>query len=249
MKESLFFFLFIFALTFHKCQIVMKAILSFFDFWSIFWLFFLFLFIFALTFDKCQIVMKAILSFLFFAFFLKVCWAPRCSFFRWAFCVRFCLCFLFFSGFFGFLATTEGGREGQRLMTADGGADYRGGKGLWQRTGGLFCVRFGFLFSFFFMKAILSLFENLMTADGGLITGAGKAYDSGRGVFLCAFLFVFSLLLGLLLLCCGVCCGVVVVWLLWLLCGCCGGCGGGCCGGCCGGLLWWLLWWLYFLKE
>ena len=38
-----------------------------------------------------------------------------------------------------------------------------------------------------------------MTADGGLITGAGKAYDSGRGGggFLCAFLFVFSLLFGL----------------------------------------------------
>ena len=47
--------------------------------------------------------------------------APRCSFFRWAFCVRFCLCFLFFSGFFGFLATTGGEREGQRLMAADGG--------------------------------------------------------------------------------------------------------------------------------
>ena len=31
------------------------------------------------------------------------CWAPCCSFFRRAFCVRFCLCFLFFSGFFGFL--------------------------------------------------------------------------------------------------------------------------------------------------
>ena len=30
-------------------------------------------------------------------------WAPRCSFFRRAFCVRFCLCFLFLSGFFGFL--------------------------------------------------------------------------------------------------------------------------------------------------
>ena len=26
-----------------------------------------------------------------------------------------------------------------------------------------------------------------MTADGKLITGAGKAYDSGRGGFLCAF--------------------------------------------------------------
>ena len=28
------------------------------------------------------------------------CWAPCCSFFRRAFCVRFCLCFLLFSGFF-----------------------------------------------------------------------------------------------------------------------------------------------------
>ena len=28
-----------------------------------------------------------------------------------------------------------------------------------------------------------------MTADGKLITGAGKAYDSGRGGFLCAFRF------------------------------------------------------------
>ena len=42
-----------------------------------------------------------------------------------------------------------------------------------------------------------------MTADGKLITGAGKAYDSGRGGFLCAFLFVFSLLFWLLLLFCG----------------------------------------------
>ena len=107
-------------------------------------MFLIFLFIFALTFHKCQIVKKAILSFLFFALFFKVCWAPRCSFFRWAFCVRFCLCFLFFSGFFGFLATTGGGGGGQRLMTADWGlitaageaydsgrgADYRGAKGL-----------------------------------------------------------------------------------------------------------------------
>ena len=66
-----FIFIFIFALTFHKCQIVMKAILSFFDFWTNFLLFFIFLFIFALTFHKCQIVMKAILSLLFFALFLK----------------------------------------------------------------------------------------------------------------------------------------------------------------------------------
>ena len=34
-----------------------------------------------------------------------------------------------------------------------------------------------------------------MAADGGLITGARKAYDSGRGGSLCAFFFVFSLLL------------------------------------------------------
>ena len=50
----------------------MKAILSFFDFWTIFCCFLIFLFIFALTFHKCQIVMKAFLSFLFFAFFFKV---------------------------------------------------------------------------------------------------------------------------------------------------------------------------------
>ena len=59
------FFLFIFALTFHKCQFVMKAILSFLIFGP-FLLFFIFLFIFALTFHKCQIVKKAFLSFLFF---------------------------------------------------------------------------------------------------------------------------------------------------------------------------------------
>ena len=74
-----------------------------------------------------------------------MCWAPRCSFSVGLFSVRFCLCFLFFSGIFGFLATTgEGGKEGQSLVTADGGlitaageaygsgrgADYRGGKGL-----------------------------------------------------------------------------------------------------------------------
>ena len=39
-----------------------------------------------------------------------------------------------------------------------------------------------FVFFSFFMKAILSFFEKLMTADGGLISGAGKAYDSGRGL-------------------------------------------------------------------
>ena len=45
------FFLFILALTFHKCQIVMKAFLSFFDFCP-FLKVFLILFIFALTFHK-----------------------------------------------------------------------------------------------------------------------------------------------------------------------------------------------------
>ena len=49
----------------------MKAILSFFDFWTIFLLFLIFLFISALTFHKCQIVKKAILSFLFFALFSR----------------------------------------------------------------------------------------------------------------------------------------------------------------------------------
>ena len=101
----------------------------------------------------------------------------------------------------------------------------------------------GFLCAFLFVFSLLfGLFwvpgdhggeegQRLMTADWGLITGAGKAYDSGRGGgSLCAFLFVFSLLFGLLLLLLLLCCGVVVVWLLcgccvvvvWLLCGCCG---------------------------
>ena len=35
-----FIFLFICALTIHKCQIVMRAILSFFDFWTIFVVFY-----------------------------------------------------------------------------------------------------------------------------------------------------------------------------------------------------------------
>ncbi len=136
----LFFILSIFALTFHKCQIVMKAILSFFDFWTIFLLFLIFLFIFALTFHKCQIVMKAILSFLFFALFFSVCWAPRCSFFRRAFFVRFCLCFLFLSGFFGFLF------------------------GSWSWAPRCSFFPSGFLcafrcFFFFFKKAILSFFD------------------------------------------------------------------------------------------
>ena len=42
---------------------IMKAILSFFDFWTIFCCCFYFSFHFSLTFHKCQIVMKAILSF------------------------------------------------------------------------------------------------------------------------------------------------------------------------------------------
>ena len=45
-------FLFIFALTFHKCQIVMKAILSFYDFWTIFLFFFLFSFHFCFDFPQ-----------------------------------------------------------------------------------------------------------------------------------------------------------------------------------------------------
>ena len=32
-----------------------------------------------------------------------------------------------------------------------------------------------------------------MTADGKLITGAGKGYDNGRGGFLCALRFFFFL--------------------------------------------------------
>ena len=31
-----------------------------------------------------------------------------------------------------------------------------------------------------------------MTADGTFITGAGKAYDSGRRGFLCAFRFFYE---------------------------------------------------------
>ena len=45
-------FLFIFALTFHKCQMVMKAILSFFDFWTIFVVFY---FSFHFCFDLPQV--------------------------------------------------------------------------------------------------------------------------------------------------------------------------------------------------
>ena len=151
-------FLCIFALTFHKCQIVMKAILSFFL--LIFWLFLIFLFIFALTFHKCHIVKKAILSFLFFALFLKVCWAPRCSFFRWAFCVRFCLCFLFFSGFVGFLATT--GRRGAEAYDSGRGADYRGGKAYDSGRG------------------LITGAGKAYDSGRGLITAAGEACDSGR---------------------------------------------------------------------
>ena len=127
------------------------------------------------------------------------CWAPCCSFFRRAFCVRFCLCFLFFSGFFGFLF----------------------GSGCWAPRCSLFPS--GFLCAFLFVFSLLFVLfwvpgdhggrggaeaydsglgahysgrERLMTADGGLITGAGKACDSGRGGFLCAFrcFFVFFFL-------------------------------------------------------
>ena len=38
-----------------------------------------------------------------------------------------------------------------------------------------------------------------MTADGKLITGAGKAYDSGRGGFLCvSVFFLFSFMKAIL---------------------------------------------------
>ena len=69
----------------------MKTILSFFDFCTVF------SFIFALTFHKCQMVKKACLFIFYFLAFFKS--GARCSFFRRALCVRFCLCFLFFSGF------------------------------------------------------------------------------------------------------------------------------------------------------
>ena len=92
-----FFFLFIFALTFHKCQIVKKAFLSFFFQKVLF-----FLFIFALTFHKCQFVKKAILSFLIFCLFLKVCWAPRCSFFPSGFLCAFLFVFSLLFGLFWF---------------------------------------------------------------------------------------------------------------------------------------------------
>ena len=75
------------------------------------------------------VVVKGIVSFSdFLRMFFKVCWAPRCSFFRWAFCVRFCLCFLFFSGFFGFLTNT--GRRGAEDCDSGLGAHYCGAKGL-----------------------------------------------------------------------------------------------------------------------
>ena len=64
--------------------------------------FFNFLFIFALTFHKCQIVERAFLSF-FLPFFFKVCWAPRCSFFRRTFLCAFL--FVFSSSFGLFLGS------------------------------------------------------------------------------------------------------------------------------------------------
>ena len=158
------FFLFIFALTFHKCQIVKKAFLFFFWPFSkcaflscVFWFRFRVKFLgcswfcvislgagrraalfsvglFVCVFCLCFLFFSCFFGFLFgsgcwapccssfrrrehffFCAFLFVisfkvgplfcvlffgsgCWAPCCSFFRRAFCVRFCLCFLFFSG-------------------------------------------------------------------------------------------------------------------------------------------------------
>ena len=111
-----FIFLFIFALTFHKCQIVKKAFLSFL--------------FFALFFKRCAGRRAALFSvgilcaflfvFLFFSDFFGFlfgsgCWAPCCSFFRRAFCVRFCLCFLFFSGFFWVPGDHGEGGGGERV--------------------------------------------------------------------------------------------------------------------------------------
>ena len=113
------------------------------------------------------------LCFLFFSGFLGFlfgsgCWAPRCSFFRRASCVRFCSCFLLFSGFFGFLF----------------------GYGCWapccfffRRA---FCVRFCLCFLFLsgfsgFLATTVGEGQRLITADWGLMTAAGEAYDSGRG--------------------------------------------------------------------
>ena len=115
-------------------------------------LFLIFLFIFALTFHKCQIVMKTFLSFLFLAFFIFCPFFLRCAGRRAApfsvglfVCVFVCV-FYSFRAFLGSWRPRGGGgrREGQRLMTADWGlitaageaydsgrgADYRGGRGL-----------------------------------------------------------------------------------------------------------------------
>ena len=117
-------FLFIFALTFHKCQIVMKAILSFFCFLDHF--FVVFYFSFHLCFDLPQV---------------SNCYESD-SFI-----------FLIFGPFFGcfFLFLFIFALTFHKCQIV-------------MRTGGL-----------------LQRPEKLMTADGGLITGAGKAYDSGRG--------------------------------------------------------------------
>ena len=70
-------------------------------------------------------------------------------------------------------------------------------------------MRFVFFFPFF-LKAIFSFFEKLMTADGG--------------AFCVRFCLCFLFFSGFCCCCCVVvvllllCCGVVVVW---LLCGCC----------------------------
>ena len=132
------FFRFILALTFHKCQIVKKAFLSFFcSFlkWAFFGVFFLALGAgrraapFSVGLFVCVFVFSLLFGLFWFGFLLgSGCWAPRCSFFRWAFCVRFCVCFLFFWGFFGFLATT--GRGGAEAYDSGLGAHYSGRRSL-----------------------------------------------------------------------------------------------------------------------
>ena len=130
------------------------------------------------------------------------CWAPCCSFFRRASCVRFCLCFLFFSGFFGVFFLDLG--AGRRAALFSVGlfvcvfvcvfSSFRAFLGSFLALGAgrraaLFSV--GFLCAFLFVFSLLFwLFlvpgdhggeeQRLMTADGGLITAAGEAYDSGR---------------------------------------------------------------------
>ena len=146
----------------HKCQIVKKAFLSFLFFalffkWSLFGVFFL----------------VSVSSFLaFFRVFAVGCvisfsWCGRRAalFSVGAFCVRFCLCFLFFSGFFGFLF----------------------GSGYWAAA--LLFFPSGFWCAFLF---VFSLLFGLFWVPFWLwVLGAVLLFfPSG---FLCAFLFVFSL--------------------------------------------------------